>query len=75
MLIINKTRNDEGYWYIKEIEQNYFLIFTVDQISGQNIYQIISIDDCKMELEQLQEPDFGNAKITELKTCLKSCLK
>jgi hypothetical protein len=67
---INKTWNNEGYWYIKEIKQNYFLIFTLDQISGKNIYQIISFDKCKMGLEQLQEADIGNAKITELKTCL-----
>ena len=67
---INKTWNDEGFWYVKEIEQNYFLIFTLDQTSDQNIYQIISLNKCKMQLEQLQEADFGNAKITELKTCL-----
>jgi len=67
---INKTRNDEGYWYIKEINHNYFLIFTIDQTSDQNIYQVISLDKCKMQFEQLQEADFGNAKITELKTCL-----
>ena len=67
---INKTWNDEGFWYVKEIEQNYFLIFTLDQTSDQNIYQIISINKCKMQLEQLQEADFGNARITELKTCL-----
>ncbi|MFI1770269.1 hypothetical protein [Thalassobellus citreus] len=67
---INKTWNDEGYWYVKEINQNYFLIFTLDQTSDQNIYQIISIDKCKMQLEQLQEADFGNVKLTELKTCL-----
>lgn len=68
--LINKSWNEEGYWYIKEIEQNYFLIFTLDQISGQNIYQILSINECKMELVQIQEPEFGNVKITELKICL-----
>lgn len=69
--LINKTRNDEGYWYIKEIKQNFFLIFTLDQSSDQNIYQIISLDECEMKLNQLQEAEFGiPAKITELKTCL-----
>ncbi len=68
--LINKSWNDEGYWLIKEIEQNFFLIFTLDQTADNNIFQIISIDDCRMELLQLQEPEFKNAKITELKTCL-----
>lgn len=68
--LINKSWDDEGYWLIKEIEQNFFLIFTLDQTTDKNIYQILSLDDCRMELLQLQEPEFGNAKITELKTCL-----
>ena len=68
--LINKSWNDEGYWLIKEIEQNFFLIFTLDQTTDKNVYQILSLDDCRMELLQLQEPEFGNAKITELKTCL-----
>ena len=68
--LINKSWNDEGYWLIKEIEQNFFLIFTLDQTTDKNIYQILSLDDCRMELLQLQVPEFGNAKITELKTCL-----
>lgn len=68
--LINKSWNDKGYWLIKEIEQNFFLIFTLDQTSDKNIYQILSLDDCRMELLQLQEPEFGNARITELKTCL-----
>jgi hypothetical protein len=68
--LINKSWNDEGYWYVKEIEQNLFLTFTLDQTTDQNIYQIISLDKCKIELVQLQEAEFGNAKISELKTCL-----
>lgn len=68
--VINKSWDEEGYWLIKEIEQNFFLIFALDQTADKNIYQILSLDDCRMELLQLQEPKFGNAKITELKTCL-----
>jgi hypothetical protein len=68
--LINKSWNDEGYWLIKEIDQNFFLIFTLDQTTDKNIFQILSLDDCKMELSQLQEPEFGKAKLTELKTCL-----
>jgi len=68
--LINKSWNDEGYWFVKEIKQNFFLIFTLDQTSGQNIYQIISLDECEMQLIQLQEAEFGIVKVTELKTCL-----
>lgn len=68
--LINKSWDDEGYWFVKEINQNFFLIFTLDQTTDQNIYQILSFNKCKMKLQQLQEAAFGNAKITELKTCL-----
>ncbi|WP_323789759.1 hypothetical protein [Psychroserpens sp.] len=68
--LINKSWEDEGYWYVKEIKQNFFLVFALDQTADQNIYQIISLDDSKMKLKQLQEAEFGNAKITELKTSL-----
>ena len=69
--LINKSWDDEeGYWYLKEIEQNYFLIFALNQDSDQNIYQITSLDQCIMKLEQLQVAEFGNVEITELKTCL-----
>ncbi|WMI68175.1 hypothetical protein [Mangrovimonas sp. YM274] len=67
--LINKSWDDEGYWFIKEINQNFFLIFTLSQIDKQNIYQLISINKCKIELKQLQKADFGNG-LTELKTCL-----
>jgi len=68
--LINKSWDDEGYWFVKEIEQNFFLILALDQTADQNIYQILSLNECEMELLQLQEAEFGNAKITELKTCL-----
>ena len=61
---------DEGYWYLKEIEQNFFLIFALNLDSDQNIYQIKSLNQCIMKLEQLQKAGYGNVKITELKTCL-----
>ncbi|PNW27026.1 hypothetical protein [Formosa algae] len=68
--LINKSWDDEGYWLIKEIKQNFFLLFTLDQTTDQNIYQITSIDKCVMKLKQLQDAKFGSAHITELKTCL-----
>jgi len=68
--LINKSWDDEGYWHINKIRDNYFLILTIDQTSDKNIYQIISFDKCKMELKQLQESESGGLKISELKTCL-----
>lgn len=68
--LINKSWEDEGYWFVKEIKQNFYLLFALDQTSDQNIYQIISMDKCVMRLEQLQDAKFGSAPITELKTCL-----
>ena len=67
--LINKSWNDEGYWYVKEIEQNFFLIFTLSQTSDQNIYQITSIDDCKLKFIQLQETEFRISKLIELNAC------
>jgi hypothetical protein len=68
--LINKSWKGEGYWYIKNVKQNFFLVFALDQTADQNIYQIISLSDNKMELKQLQEAKYGNATITELKTSL-----
>jgi len=68
--LINKSWDDEGYWLIKGIQKNFFLLFTLAQTTDQNIYQILSLDECKMKLLQLQEAEFGSAPITELKTCL-----
>jgi hypothetical protein len=69
-ILINKSWENEGYWYIKEIKQNFFLVFALDETADQNIFQIISFDDSKMKLIQLQEAKFGNARTTELKTSL-----
>jgi hypothetical protein len=69
--VINKNWGNGGYWYVKEIRNNFYLIFTIDEISENNIYQIKSIDDCKMELKLLQEDEFKfKEKLTKLKTCL-----
>ena len=68
--LINKSWDDEGYWFVKEIQHNFYLIFALDQTADQNIYQIVSLDKCVMKLKQLQDAKFGSAPITELKTCL-----
>jgi hypothetical protein len=68
--LVNKSWDDEGYWYLKKIKGNYFLILTIEQSSSKNIYQIVSFDECKMELKQLQKPDWGGLKLNVLNTCL-----
>jgi hypothetical protein len=68
--LINKSWKGEGYWFIKEIKQNFFLVLALDQTADQNIFQIISLNNSKMKLIQLQEAKFGNARMTELKTSL-----
>jgi hypothetical protein len=59
-----------GYWFIKELKSNFFLVFTVEEIGEKNIYQIISLDNCRMELKPMQEYAFSVKNLTELKTCL-----
>jgi hypothetical protein len=68
--LINKSWDNEGYWYIKEITGNYFLILTIEQLGDKHIYQMLSFDDCKMELKQLQKPEWGGLKLNVLNTCL-----
>ncbi|WP_146192598.1 hypothetical protein [Xanthomarina spongicola] len=59
-----------GYWFIKELKGNFFLIFAVEEIGEQNIYQITEFTKCKMELELMQEYGEWINNLTELKTCL-----
>ncbi len=69
--LLNHTwENDNGFWYIKEINKNYFLVFTLGQVEKQNFYQIIDLNEKGVKLKPLQETDFGLENITELKTCL-----
>jgi hypothetical protein len=68
--LINKSWNDEGYWYIKEINQNFFLIFTIEQMGDKYIYQIISVNNCEIVLKQLQKGRDFKIDLTKLKTCL-----
>jgi len=68
--LINNTWSDSGYWFVKEIQQNYFLIFTLNQTDKPSIYQILSISNEKIILDPLQETDFGLKNITQLKSYL-----
>lgn len=58
-----------GYWKILEIEDNYFLIFRLGQTDKESLYQILSIDNEKVQLKALQEVTLWH-ELTELKTCL-----
>tara|TARA_R100000935_G_scaffold58856_1_gene98637 strand:+ start:8472 stop:9170 length:699 start_codon:yes stop_codon:yes gene_type:complete len=69
--LLNHTwKNDSGFWILKEIDKNYFLVFTLGQVEKQNFYQILDINEKSIKLKPLQETDFGLKNITELKTCL-----
>lgn len=69
--LLNHTwENDNGFWYLKEIYGNYFLVFTLGQVEKKNIYQILDVNKDGLSLKPLQETDFGLKNITELKTCL-----
>lgn len=59
-----------GYWFVKELKGNFFLIFAVEEIGEQNIYQITKFTKCKMELNPMQEYGEWIINLTELKTCL-----
>ena len=62
--------DSNGYWFLKELKGNFFLIFAIEEVGDQNIYQITKLTDCKMELLPLQEYGFLIKNLTELKTCL-----
>ncbi|WP_299399122.1 hypothetical protein [uncultured Gelidibacter sp.] len=59
-----------GYWFVKELKGNFFLIFAVEEIGEQNIYQITKLTKCQMELKPMQEYGEWIIELTELKTCL-----
>ncbi|MCF6214141.1 MAG: hypothetical protein L3J45_08975 [Flavobacteriaceae bacterium] len=47
--------NSSGYWYIKEINKNFFLFFTLEETLLRNVYQITAIDKEGVKLTPLQE--------------------
>ena len=72
---LNSFTGQFSYWFLKEIKQNYLLIFSID-INSVNIYQIITMSDNGVVLKSLQEdyPLTGllgiKTGLLELKTCL-----
>ncbi|WP_179317582.1 hypothetical protein [Winogradskyella undariae] len=57
-----------GYWSIEELKGNFFLIFAIEEIGEQNIYQITELTNCRMTLEPMQEYGYWIKNLTELKT-------
>ncbi|QLG45304.1 hypothetical protein [Costertonia aggregata] len=66
---VNKNWNDNGYWSVKKIKGNAFLIFTIGQTEPNNILQILSISQNGLKLNQLQTDEWME-NLTEIKTCL-----
>ncbi len=70
MRFLESQIDTNGYWFIKELKGNFFLIFAVEEIGQQNIYQITKLTKCEMKLEPMQEYGEWITNLTELKTCL-----
>jgi len=71
--LINKSSGKEGYWYIKEIHSNFFLVLTFDGVFDMHVFQILSLENCIMQVSQIQMPQTFlvlKEEVTELKTCL-----
>lgn len=66
---INFTDKKNGYWYFRKIRGNAFLVFTIDQKSPENIFQVLSIRLKGFDLLQLQSDD-RIKNLSLLETCL-----
>lgn len=66
---INFTDKTNGYWYFRKIRGNSFLVFTVDQKSPENIFQVKSLSLKGFNLVQLQNTS-SISNLSLLKTCL-----
>ncbi len=62
---LKSSTSHPSYWFLKEINQNYFLVFSLD-IHLENIYQIIQVSKDGLVLKPLQEDYYLN-ELTELK--------
>jgi hypothetical protein len=66
---INFSERDNGYWYIKTIKGNAFLIFNTAQKEKENIFQIIEVKVNGFKLLPLQEQN-SLSDLTWIKACL-----
>tara|TARA_R100000789_G_C3015027_1_gene152246 strand:+ start:1006 stop:1692 length:687 start_codon:yes stop_codon:yes gene_type:complete len=65
--LINNTWNEPGYWYLKRIDDVYFLILNFSQIDEKHIYQILEVNKDRMKLKPLQDGTFRPKQLTELR--------
>lgn len=68
--VINYSKRDNGYWYIKKLNTYTLLVFTTEQNTAENIFQISSLDLKGFKLNQL----FSDNHIKDL-TAMKTCLE
>ncbi|WP_223826754.1 hypothetical protein [Flagellimonas sp. S3867] len=66
-LINNTWKDNDGYWYLKNVHDVYFLIFAPGQIEEKHIFQILDMDEKRMKLKPLQDSMFGPDQLTELR--------
>lgn len=66
---INFSERDNGYWYIKTIKGNAFLVFNMAQKEKENIFQILAVKVNGFKLLPLQEQN-SLSSLTWIKACL-----
>lgn len=66
---INFTDRKNGYWYFRNIRDNTFLVFTVDDNSTENIFQVLSLRLKGFDVLQLQ----NSKRVSDL-NLLETCL-
>jgi len=66
---INFSERDNGYWYIKTIKGNSFLVFNTAQKEKENIFQIIEVKVNGFKLLPLQKQN-SLSDLTFIKACL-----
>ena len=67
--LANKNWNDNGYWFIRKIKENAFIVFTIGKNEPENIMQISSITLNGFKLIPLQH-DKNIKNLDLLRTCL-----
>lgn len=66
---INFSERDNGYWYIKTIKGNAFLVFNTAQKEKENVFQILEVKVNGFKLLPLQEQN-SLSSLTWIKACL-----
>jgi len=66
---INFSERDNGYWYIKTINENAFFVFNTAKQAKENIFQILEIKVNGFKLLPLQQQN-SLSNLTWIKACL-----